>query len=268
MEGVRTDAADILNLGLLQKTIDEFSPQIIVHAAALADVDLCEKDKDRASKVNALGTRNLVRAIKDPRLQLIYISTDMVYDGLKGQFSETDAIGPRNHYAVTKWEGEEAVIHGYGKALVLRTNFFGWNIHAKRSLAQWLLDELSSGHAIKGYTDAIFSSLYTFDMAQVIGAMIDAGLSGIYNLGSRTFLSKYEFLVRLANRIGLNPAMIKPVEIMDTAGGALRSKNLSMDVSKLMRDVQVSIPTLEECIEHFISDMDKKSEFIKMTAKV
>lgn len=141
--------------------------------------------------------------------------------------------------------------------MVLRTNFFGWGISPRRSLAQWLIDELKAGRDVQGFTDVIFSSLYTFDLAKLISKMLDKDLSGIYNCGSANAVSKYEFLMQLAKETGLNVQQIHTGSVDQFPLKAKRAKNLSMDVTKLAQDLAVDLPTSEESLDHFVADLGK-----------
>lgn len=249
--GVETRSADLRYSMHTRSIVQQFNPDVVIHCAAVANVDACEQFPELARDINVQGTANLVSILEGTHAKIIYVSTDLVYDGIKGLFKETDSTGPRNQYARTKLEGEQCVL-SRPNSVVLRTNFFGWNLFEKRSLAQWVIEELNAGHSVKGFTDAIFSSIYTFDLAELIHAVIVKDIAGIYNCASSTFMSKYDFLVDVAQQAGFDPSLIKPVSILDGSLKAMRSKNLSMDVSKITKDLGVTPPSMETCIRHYI----------------
>ena len=129
IEGVRLQKLNLLSQASVEKIIDDFSPDIIIHCAAIADVELCETEKPLADEINVLATKILVDAIDRIKksLKLIHISTDLVYDGSKGDYREEDPLKPLNYYGLTKQKAEWEALR-IKNALVVRTSFFGWNI--------------------------------------------------------------------------------------------------------------------------------------------
>ena len=256
IEGIETRVADLTTGEGIGEVITKFKPEIVIHCAAQADVDVCEEHPQEAEKINVLGTQNLVRNLNGSGTKLIYISTDLVYDGVKGDFSEADPVNPLNCYGVTKRKAEEEVLNREG-TLVLRTNFFGWNIQNKHSLGEWVIHELSRKREIQGFTDCIFSTIYTFELAKILDLAIKKNLSGTYNCASSAAMSKYKFLSEIAARLDLNASLIKPVLIDDFGFRAKRSKKLNLNVSKLANDLSVGIPSVAYSIESFVRDFKR-----------
>jgi len=118
-----------------------------VHAAALTDVDLCEKDKNLAFNVNVLGTKNVVEACKKVNAHLVYISTDYVFSGEKGYYSEQDETNPLNYYGFTKLEGEKIVESSNLSYLIARASvIYGSRPAAgKVNFALWAIEKLKKG---------------------------------------------------------------------------------------------------------------------------
>ncbi len=236
--------------------VGEFQPQIVIHCAALADVDTCETSQEQALATNVFATANVVNGLGNAQVKLIHISTDLVYDGTKGSYCETDPVNPVNYYGQTKLAAEEEALKN-DEALVLRTNFFGWGISPRRSLAQWVVEELKANRPVQGFVDVTFSSLYTFDLAQLITRMIDKNLKGVYNCGSVNAITKYEFLMQVAKKAGLDTGLISSACVDQFPFKAKRAKNLSLDVTKLLQALSVDLPTSEESIDHFVADLNK-----------
>ena len=254
MLGIRTICADLTSGDGLRKIIKDFDPDIIIHCAAQANVDACEDHRLEAEKSNVLATKYLVESIKKDTPKFIYISTDLVYDGIKGHFSENDAIHPLNFYGETKRLGEVEALKRKN-SLVLRTNFFGWNVlEDKFSLGEWLIGELSQKNKIEGFVDCRFSSIYTFELARILDAAIQKDLSGTFNCVSSTSLTKYDFLCKIADHLNLDKKLIKPIAVDEFEFKAKRSKNLNLNVSKLASALSMDIPSIEYSIEQFIKD--------------
>ena len=146
---------NLLNTGNIKNVMREFSPGIIVHCAAMTNIDECERNQGLARHVNVTVTKDIVDSIGQNDTYLIYISTDSVYEGSKGDYAEDDEINPKNFYGLSKYEGELEV-NKHQNSLILRTNFFGWNVQNKKSLAEWILNELKANRKINGFKDAYF----------------------------------------------------------------------------------------------------------------
>jgi len=253
IRGIRTEQCDMCNPDSIQNSIHGFDPSIIIHCASLANVDECEKDKSHARDINVLATRSLVECIADKDIKLIYISTDSVYDGVKGDFSETDTVNPLNYYGRSKYEGELEV----GKkenSLVFRTNIFGWNIQDKESIGEWILNKLESNQQINGFSDAFFSSIYTLEFARAIDIAIRKDISGIYNCGTTDSCSKYEFAKKFADCFGFDRNLVSPISVDDFSFTARRGKTLNLNVTRLQEKINYKLPTIDQSIESFYRD--------------
>ena len=253
IEGCRCLKADLGDIGRVRSLVHGLKPDIVIHTAALADVDRCEQNPQEARQLNVKATRHLTEALEGTAAKFVYISSDMVYDGRKSPCHEEDVPGPCNQYGLTKLEGEQAAM-GFPGALALRTNFFGWSLfEEKRSLALWLMGELRLGKPVKGFNDAVFSSIYTMDLSLLLERLLQAGAQGVYNLGCCDSMTKYDFLVCVARNLGLDGARIQPVSMDSIAFRTPRSKNLALDTTKLSSIVG-NVPTMEETVSHFAAD--------------
>ena len=253
IKGISTEVCDLLDTKRLGRIVDKFDPDIIIHCASLTDIDACEKDQSYTWQINVKCTKHIVEQIGSSNTKLIYISTDAVYDGERGDFSEQDEVKPKNQYGQTKFEGELEVSR-LENSLVLRTNIFGWNVQNKESLGEWIVRSLKNGIQIKGFKDALFSSIYTFELARIIDMSIQRDLGGIYNSGSLDSCSKYEFVVKIAERFGFAQTLIGPISIREFGFDAERGTNLSMNSGKLSMDLNYRLPTIDYCVDAFYRD--------------
>jgi len=212
--GIQTKKCDLTDSDSIGRIIGQLEPSIIIHCASLTNVDQCESDPATANEINVLATRRMAKCVSDDDVRLVYISTDSVYDGVEGDFSEDVSANPLNEYGRSKYEGELEVLKRK-ESVVLRTNIFGWNIQEKKSLGEWILHELRSGRMIRGFTDACFSSIYTFELARIIDVAIQNQLTGIYNCGSIDSCSKYEFAQRIVERFDLSKGLIVRTSVDD-----------------------------------------------------
>ncbi len=249
-----TIQADLLAENSIQQLVDRIQPEYIIHCAAMANVDSCERDPLTAQEINAQVPGQLAALCFQRGIELMHISTDAVFDGMQGNYSEQDEPNPLSVYARTKMEGEQLVREANPDALVLRVNFYGFSLSGKRSLAEFFLNNLNAGNQVKGFTDVMFCPLYVADLVDVIFAMIQKDLKGLYHAVSPECLSKYDFGCRIADKFGLDSNLIQPVSVNDGNLVARRSPNLTLCVDKL-QDAGVQLPGqaagLERLFQHF-----------------
>jgi dTDP-4-dehydrorhamnose reductase len=241
--------ADLTEPGRVARLLDELRPEVILNCAALAQPDLCEKDPLLTERINARMPGELALAARHRDICMVHISTDAVFDGRRGSYLESDATGPLNIYARSKLAGEQSVIAAYPDALIARVVFFGWSLHGERSLSEFFYNNLSAGHKVKGFTDAIFSPLQVNDLADLLMEMAQNKLCGLYHVYSSESVSKYEFGLRIARRFGLDENLIEPASIMDGNLTARRSANLAMRVEKLSQALGHDLPGQDAGIE-------------------
>lgn len=255
LEGVATKSCDLTDKAAVRELVSAFQPDVIVHCASLTDVDLCESNQGFAKQVNVTSAQNLADIIcEQEKVKLIYVSTDLVYAGSDELLTEESQVDPVNYYGFTKHLGEQAA-RKHSNSVVLRTNIFGWNVQDKFSLAEWMLYKLQNNEVIQGFQDAMFSSLYTFEFAKIVDRIIQKDLKGVYNCGSSSSLSKYEFAKLLAEIFGLNAKNIVPISIDASPHiKAKRAKRLAMNVQKLANALDFPIPTIEESLRAFHAD--------------
>ncbi|HAZ10620.1 MAG TPA: hypothetical protein DCY56_05905 [Candidatus Omnitrophica bacterium] len=251
--GVQIKQVNILNLNELVKAFDAFSPDVVLHAAALADINRCEDDPALARQVNVVGTENVVCAARRLSATIVYISTDQVYDGSTNSCCETDVPHPLNVYASTKLEAENIVLI-YSQGLVLRSNLFGWDVITHRSLAEWVIAELKEGQIVTGFQDVMFSTLYTADIADLLVEFLDNKPKGVYNFGAHSALSKYDFLRLVARGAGFAEDNVLRGFIVETPLRVVRAKNLSLNVTRLESLLRHPVPTIEESVGRFFAD--------------
>jgi dTDP-4-dehydrorhamnose reductase len=219
----------------------------------MANVDYCEAHRGEAEATNVGTTHELARAAAEMNACMVFISTDSVFDGHRGMYREADEPRPLNVYASTKLAGEEAVRAVGGEHMIVRTNFFGLNIPRrgatpirKRSLAEWVLEELELGRAVPGWTDVRFTPLLSFDLAELLVQLLDCRPGRTVHLAGRTSCSKYEFAANLAEAFGYNPGLVYPTAMVDAEFGPRRPRDTSLDCSMVTQWLGRPLPSLAD----------------------
>ena len=201
--------ADFSSMMALRSLLDKINPSLIVNAAALTDVDECEREAEKAYAINVKLAKDLANLSNEVGADFIQISTDQVFDGEKQLYTELDVPSPINRYGLTKWQGEKEVLSCKEDALVLRTNFFGWGPPHRHSLSDWILDEIDHGKIIDAYADSFFTPIYTRSFVKTAHKLIQEGARGIFNVVGNERLSKYEFALKVCDTFSLDKRLVK-----------------------------------------------------------
>jgi dTDP-4-dehydrorhamnose reductase len=157
---------------------------LIVHCAAIASVAACETDPALAVAINVAATRELARYAAHRHIPIAHISTDLVFDGTRGAYTEGDPVSPASRYAESKARGEEEVRAAGGTHYILRTALmYGTHRGAPGSFLGWMLDAMARGDAVALYENQFRTPLHAPDVAAVIDALLAADApSGIYHV--------------------------------------------------------------------------------------
>lgn len=250
---------DLADHAQTEALIVRFRPSVIIHCAALANVDRCEDDLDKAFRDNVEGTRSIVDALQSnaPDCHLVHISTDQVYrdgGGCRGE------IGPVNVYGWTKLWSED-IARQHKVTTVLRLNYVGRGTSARPGLVAWLVDSLRAEKPVTLFQDVLFNPCHGALVPQVVERMIMAQTTGTFNLGSRGGgLSKADFLLGVAQKLCLPTQTAKLGRLSDLSLKAPRSLDMRMDVSATETALGEQLPSLMETLEMLVAEWRKEEE--------
>lgn len=242
---------DLLAPGAVERLLDQTQPEWVIHCAALANLDACEANPALAEQLNTELPRKLAVYVAKGGARLVHVSTDAIFDGQRGDYSEEDSPNPLGVYAQTKLGGERAVTGANPDAIIARVNFYGWSLTGKRSLSEFFFYNLQAGKPVLGFNDVYFCPLLTNDLAHILIKMLEKGLGGIYHVVSSECISKYNFGVALAHKFGLDEDLISPSSVVQAGLKAARSPTLTLRTEKLSRALGNSLPGLSPGLERF-----------------
>ena len=243
--------ADLQEPGAVERLLDQTQPEWVIHCAALANLEACENDPELARELNTAVPRKLAEECQRGGARLLHVSTDAVFDGQTGGYTEQDQPNPLGTYAQTKYQAELAVAAANPEAIIARVNLFGWSLKGRRSLAEFFFNNLSAGNPVLGFTDVYFCPLLVNDIAHIFFQMLEKELTGLYHVLSGECLTKYDFGLGIAHRFGLNPELVAPTSVLDSSLTAARSPNLTLKVDKLIHALGMVPPTVSTGIERF-----------------
>jgi dTDP-4-dehydrorhamnose reductase len=228
--------------------IDNHHFYAFYHCGAEVNVNLCESDFEHAIKSNVYYTKELFKKVN--AFKYFYISTDSVYNGKKGNYIESDEVNPVNKYALSKLLGEKEALASLKNTFVIRTNIFGLSSKSKSSLFEWAKRELELGNSINGFTNVYFNPLSVPHLSFILKELTNNDIPcGIYNIGCSTFLSKYDFLVKVAEFIGVKKENILPTIYTISQGLAQRPLNTTLNCFKLISQIGSIDLSIEKSFE-------------------
>lgn len=243
-------ASDLEDPAALVRAIEHLRPDVVLHAAAMASHEACEVDPQRARLINAWASEALARAATRAGSRFVLISTDAVFDGTRGHYSETDTAHPMSVYGQTKLEAEQLVLDSTD-ALVVRTNFFGWSPTGRRSILEFFVNAMSSGEQVRGFTDFTTSSAYVQVLARALWDLCALEATGMVHLTSPDALTKYEFGAAVAEEFGLDAGLITPTT---SDMHPPRERDISLDVARAESWLGEALPRQREGIARAAAD--------------
>jgi dTDP-4-dehydrorhamnose reductase len=231
--------ADITDLAALQILFQSAKPNTVIHTASETNVDKCEIEKDRAWKINVEGTRNIVEACRQTDAKLIYISTDYVFDGEKGMYSEEDIPNPLNFYGLGKLEGERQASKSSPNMAILRTSVLYGTHPTKQDFVTWVMTKLKQANEITVVDDHFNTPTLAQNLASMALEIAQRDLKGIFNTSGSERISRFDFARKIAVAFGLDDSLIKPIKMKELAAWiAIRPRDSSLNTVKIQRELK------------------------------
>jgi dTDP-4-dehydrorhamnose reductase len=247
---------DITKCNDIVYLVEKIKPAYIIHTAALTNVDYCEVNKDEAWLLNVEGTRNIIHAAEKTKSKLIYISTDSVFDGKKGMYTEEDSLNPLNFYAFTKFEGEKLLRKSNLSFVIIRTNIYGWNMQKKLSLAEWMFSSLRENRKLTLFYDVFFTPILVNNLSDVIMEILEKDICGVFHIAGSERCSKFQFGLSLAQIFDLDTNLIEPISLSNKPPIAKRPLDSSLCTKKIASKIKTKLLNVKEGLQVFKSLYD------------
>ncbi len=218
---------DITNTLRLQDLVLKERPSAVIHAAALGDVDECERKRELAWRVNVASTIALAQAAEVVNAYLLYLSTDYVFDGERGMYSERDPPNPINYYGLTKLMGEVAVQARCSRWSIVRASSIYGLGPGRTNFAKFLIEKLSRGERVRALVDQYTSPSQAALLAEAMMEVLERQMVGVFHVvGER--MSRYEFALRVAKALGFDEGLISPARMEEFKWFARRPRDSSL----------------------------------------
>jgi dTDP-4-dehydrorhamnose reductase len=215
----------------LEQKIKQLRPDYIIHLAADANANHCETFPWSSWKINVEASKHLALIAGAEDIKLCFASSDLVFDGTKGNYKETDVPNPINKYGAQKWEAEKIILSLLAKAVVFRLPLMFGNTESKRSHLMQMLQQLRSQQEVKLFTDEYRSICGVNSVTRGMLSLMDKA-QGVYHLGGKERMSRYDFGVMAAKIFGCPTHLIKPCLQKNIPMPAPRPKDVSLNSEK------------------------------------
>ena len=250
-------AMDVCDASDVKHFFRRAAPEVAILAAAFTDVDGCEKDRRKAYDINVAGTKNIVEACVQHKTKLVFFSTDYVFDGEKGNYTEEEKSNPQSHYGKTKLWAEEAIKDSCVDFIIERVSvLYGYNdAHDKQTFEKWVTESLKAKKEIRVVSDQFSCPTLIDDIARATNVLLERGESGVFHVVGSECLSRYHFALNIADVFGFDKNLITPILTEELAQPAPRPKNSCLSTEKIkkrgieMSDTKTGLKTMKRCMD-------------------
>ena len=248
---------DITNSAEVNDVLNYYQPTHIINTAALTNVDKCEDDTRKCRQINVKGLENLLCYAQQHKCHIQQISTDFIFDGEKGDYSEDDKPNPLSEYGRSKWEAEQKLFNSeYSNFSIIRTSVVygaGENL-SKSNIVLWAIEELKKGNILKIVNDQYRAPTFAQDLAVGCMQIIEKKKTGVFNLTGPTVFSMFDFVVEIAECLGQSKNLVKPISTDMLNQKAPRPKKSGLDLTKSKKELNYAPSNIKSTL--FLMEVD------------
>lgn len=225
---------DVTNSKQIDAVVKIARPNVIIHTAAMTNVDQCEQEKDACWKLNVTAVEYLINACRKHDIFLEHLSTDFIFDGTSGPYKEDDEPNPISFYGWSKYAAEKAVLHSGIRSSIARTVLVYGIAHdmSRSNIILWVKKSLSEGKQIQVVTDQFRTPTLAEDLAMGCYLIAKEETQGIFHISGNDFLSPYEMAIMTADFFKLDQSLILPTDASSFTQPARRPPKTGFDLSK------------------------------------
>jgi dTDP-4-dehydrorhamnose reductase len=245
---------DFTDTASVDRLVNRLKPDVIYLPAALTNVDYCELHPESSYAVNVLGPHNVVHKASFLGTKIVFFSSDYVFDGVKGPYSEDAPVNPICTYGLHKVIAEHCVaLQGQRHLIVRTTVVFGWERLGK-NFVQRLIANLSRGESVPAPVDQIGSPTYAPDLAKAVVQLVEAGGEGLYHVVGSASASRYHLALAAAEAFGLDTSLIRPVTTDQLSPVAPRPLRAGMQTVRLQTTLGTGLEGYPDAIRRMATE--------------
>ena len=246
--GYTYEELDVLDLDRLNELVERYRPDSIIHTAAMTNVDACEAERAKCYALNVQSVKNLIDVCQIRDIQLIHLSTDFIFDGENGPYTEEAEPNPLSYYGETKLESELILKKSSCRWAILRTIIvYGIvNDMSRSNIVLWAKGALEKGESIHVVNDQWRMPTLAEDLAACCLLAVKKNASGVFNASGKDLMSILEIVERVADHYGLNKSLIKAISAESLNQVAKRPKKTGFILDKAIVELGYSPHSFEE----------------------
>ena len=222
---------------------------VVIHCAALTNVNYCEKNSSAAFETNVFISKRLAKVCYKLGIKFVHISSDHLFSGLNLFSTEQSEISPLNVYGASKAKAEKEVLKNNPESLIIRTNFFGWGTSYRTSFSDFLIIALREKKKIALFTDIFYTPIYAKNLIEFVHMLINSNYKGIFNIVGSERVSKYEFGKMIFNNFSGNMNLITKVRYEEEVNSIQRPSDMSLS-NKVYKNFGKT--SLKKYVDNFI----------------
>lgn len=240
----------------LGEQISQLNPDVVINCIAVADVDECERNLGGARNVMVHQFKDILGIICEMDVPFIHISTDQLYtDNSQTKFSEADCTSPCNNYGRLKLMSEQICLENCEKSIILRTNFFGRNPSGHISSTESIVKRLINGGIYHGFQDVRYTPVHTQVIGKVVSEFESIPMSQVYNISSDEVISKYDFVLKICEKLDLDRNLVKEGKVEQFGLLAKRSNNMALCNKKIKSIFPNLDLSFEKSLDYFVNEL-------------
>ncbi len=250
--GVDIEQVDITRLPAVVNAVETVRPRMIINCAAITDVDGCESAPGRAFEVNAQGPEHIAKACRKFGCSMLHISTDYVFDGLKGgSYREDDPINPLGVYAKSKAEGEARVRELLPEThCIVRTQWL-YGLHG-RNFVEAILDQARQKNILYVVNDQHGSPTYAYDLAVALIKLCKIEAHGTFHVTNSGQTTWHGFASAITERAGLDSVEVLPMSTLELKRPAPRPLFSALDNTRYIELTGAPLRPWEEALNEYL----------------
>ena len=250
-EGYTYAEMDITNQDSIDEVVGRYKPDVIIHTAAMTNVDTCENEKELCWLLNVTAVDYLIKACKKHQIQLIHLSTDFIFDGEDGPYTEEDKANPVSYYGESKWAAEKLLMQSDIHYTILRTIIvYGIvNDMSRSNIVLWAKGALEKGSPLNIVNDQWRMPTLAEDLAEICLLAAKKEAQGIYNASGKDMMSIMELVEQVADFYSLDKSLIKPISSDSLNQAAKRPKKTWFILDKSIKDLGYQPHSFKEGLE-------------------
>ncbi|KAA3616184.1 MAG: dTDP-4-dehydrorhamnose reductase [Calditrichaeota bacterium] len=261
LQGVKYIKADITNQKEMTALIKSHHPRYIFNAAAYTNVDGAETEKELCWKINVEGVARLAHAARLSGSRLIHVSTDYIFDGNSGPYSEDIKPDPLGYYGKSKLAGEnELTTSGANWAIGRTMVLYGFAPGARLNFVTWIVEQLRNKNKIRIVDDQIGNPTLASDLASALIKLAVSSINDVFHLSGSEIIDRYHFAKMVADVYQLDPNLIERIKTADLGQAANRPLNSGFLLKKAKKELGIQMLDARSGIEQLKSEIENKHE--------